>query len=153
MKFNLKNYIRIGEAALRRDVPVYAHFGITHRCNLTCKMCGIWRYGNAKEELSVAEIEQVAQKMRRMGVAQVSLGGGEPFARDDIEEVVGCFMKEKLNVRVLTNGIGIPADRIDRLIDAGLYNFSISLDSLYPARFDYICEYEGAWDQAVQTMV
>jgi MoaA/NifB/PqqE/SkfB family radical SAM enzyme len=153
MKFNLKNYIRIGEAALRRSVPVYAHFGITHRCNLTCKMCGIWRYGNAKEELSVAEVDQVAQKMRRMGVAQVSLGGGEPFARDDIEEVIGCFLKENLNVRVLTNGIGIPPKRIDRLIDAGLYNFSISLDSLYPARFDYICEYEGAWDQAVQTMV
>lgn len=145
--------MRIAQAGLSRKVPVYAHFGTTHRCNLTCKMCGIWRYGNAKEELSISEIEQVAQKMKRMGVAQVSLGGGEPFARDDIEEVIGCFLNAGLNARVLTNGIGISANRIDRLIDAGLYNFSISLDSLYPARFDYICEFEGAWEQAVQTMV
>ena len=33
----------------RARVPVYAHFGITHRCNLTCKMCGIWR-GTEDEE-------------------------------------------------------------------------------------------------------
>ena len=51
MKFNLRQYKQIAQAAISRNVPVYAHFGVTHRCNLTCKMCGIWRYGNAKEEL------------------------------------------------------------------------------------------------------
>jgi MoaA/NifB/PqqE/SkfB family radical SAM enzyme len=116
-------------------------------------MCGIWRYGNAKEELSIPEIEQVAQRMKRLGVAQVSLGGGEPFARDDLEEVANCFVKAGLNTRVLTNAIGIPTARIDRLIEYGVYNYSISLDSLYPERFDYICEYEGAWVETVKTMV
>ena len=78
---------------------------------------------------------------------------GEPFARDDLEELVECFLEEGLNTRVLTNGIGIPMSRIDRMIDAGLRDFSISLDSLYPARFDYICEHDGSWDEAVATMV
>jgi len=116
-------------------------------------MCGIWRYGNAKEELSIPEVTEVAKRMRRLGVAQVSIGGGEPFARDDIEELVKCFLDEGLNTRLLTNGIGIPMSRIDRLIDDGLCNFSISLDSLFPARFDYICEKDGSWDEAVATMV
>jgi len=116
-------------------------------------MCGIWRYGNAKEELTIPEVKQVAHRMRKLGVAQVSIGGGEPFARDDLEELVDCFLKEGINTRVLTNGIGVPMSRIDRMIDAGLSNFSISLDSLYPARFDYICEHEGSWDEAVATMV
>ena len=153
MNFKLRNYARIARAAVSRDVPVYAHFGVTHRCNLTCKMCGIWRYGNAKEELSIPEVKFVAQRMRRLGVAQVSIGGGEPFARDDIEDLVKCFLDEGLNTRLLTNGIGIPMSRIDRLIDDGLRNFSISLDSLFPARFDYICEKDGSWDEAVATMV
>ena len=153
MNFKLRNYARIAKAAVSRDVPVYAHFGVTHRCNLTCKMCGIWRYGNAKEELSIPEVQQVARRMRKLGVAQVSIGGGEPFARDDIEDLVECFLTEGINTRLLTNGIGIPMSRIDRLIDSGLRNFSISLDSLYPSRFDYICEKEGSWDEAVATMV
>ena len=153
MRFNLRNYMRIAEAAITRNVPVYAHFGVTHRCNLTCKMCGIWRYGNAKEELSIFEVKQVAARMKNLGVTQVSIGGGEPFARDDLEDLVKCFLDENLNVRVLTNGIGVPQSRIDRMIDDGVRNFSISLDSLYPERFDYICEKEGSWNEAVQTMV
>ncbi|MBM73887.1 MAG: hypothetical protein CMK59_00695 [Proteobacteria bacterium] len=152
MRFGLRSYTQIARAAWDRTVPIYAHFGVTHRCNLTCKMCGIWRYGNAEEELSIPEVALVAAKMKKMGVAQVSIGGGEPFARDDLEDLVSCFVKENLNVRVLTNGIGVPLSRIDRMMDSGLQNFSISLDSLYPERFDYICEKEGSWNEAVKTM-
>ena len=67
MKLGIRNYARIAKAAVTREVPVYAHFGITHRCDLTCKMCGIWRYGNKKEELSIDEIKEVAARMRRLG--------------------------------------------------------------------------------------
>ena len=152
MRFSIQNYTRIAKATLTRSVPVYAHFGVTHRCNLTCKMCGIWRYGNAKEELSIAEVQQVAARMKKLGVAQVSIGGGEPFARDDLEELVQCFLDQGMNTRVLTNGIGVPIARLDDMIDRGVENFSISLDSLYPERFDYICEKEGSWDEAVRSM-
>ena len=147
-----KNYKRIAMGALTRRVPVYAHFGITHRCNLTCKMCGIWRYGNAKEELSLEEVAEVAARMRRLGVVQCSIGGGEPFAHESVEEIAKLFIDQGINLRLLTNGIGVGRDRIDKAIDYGVKNFSISLDSLYPARFDYICEYEGAWDEAVSTI-
>lgn len=161
--FTVRNYARIAAAALTRDVPVYAHFGITHRCNLTCKMCGIWRYGNEKEELTVDEIRFMAARMRRIGVVQVSIGGGEPFAVGHLEEAAKAFIDEGLNLRILTNGIGEGngrnvvqgkryLDRVDRCIDVGVKNFSISLDSLYPKRFDYICEVDGAWDEAVRTM-
>ncbi len=147
-----ENYKRIALGALTRRVPVYAHFGITHRCNLTCKMCGIWRYGNKKEELSLDEIGQVAARMRRLGVVQCSIGGGEPFAHDNIEEAAKFFVDEGINTRLLTNGIGVGRNRIDKAIDYGVKNFSISLDSLYPKRFDYICEHEGSWDEAVSTI-
>ena len=151
MKFSVRNYKRIAQAALTRNIPVYAHFGITHRCNLTCKMCGIWRYGNEKEELSLDEIEQMAARMARLGVVQLSIGGGEPFAVSYLEEAARIFVEHGLNTRVLTNGIGegngrnVVAgkryiDRVDKTIDYGVKAFSISLDSLYPARFDYICE-------------
>jgi len=140
-------------AALTRRVPVYAHFGITHRCNLTCKMCGIWRYGNEKEELSLDQVAEVAARMRRLGVVQCSIGGGEPFAHQHVEEIAKHFLDQGINTRLLTNGIGVSRDRIDKAIDYGVKNFSISLDSLFPARFDYICEYEGAWEEAVGTIV
>jgi MoaA/NifB/PqqE/SkfB family radical SAM enzyme len=163
MKFSLRNYARLAEAAVTRRVPVYAHFGITHRCNLTCKMCGIWRYGDEDEELSPEQLQQMAEKMARIGVVQLSIGGGEPFASKNIEAAAEAFLGQGLNLRVLTNGIGVGngrnvvkgrryLERVDKVIDLGCKNFSISLDSLYPSRFDYICEHEGAWKDAVHTM-
>jgi MoaA/NifB/PqqE/SkfB family radical SAM enzyme len=147
-----ENYRRLAMGALTRRVPVYAHFGITHRCNLTCKMCGIWRYGNAKEELSLPQIQDMAAKMRRLGVVQVAIGGGEPFATDHVEEAAKAFIDQGLMLRLLTNGIGVGLDRLDKAMDMGVVNFSISLDSLYPERFDYICEYEGSWNEAVRSI-
>lgn len=152
MKLGLGGYAHIAEAFITRKVPVYAHFGITHRCNLTCKMCGIWRYGNRKEELTLPEIHQMAQRMRRLGVVQLSIGGGEPYACEYLEEAAKCFVDAGLNVRVLTNGVGVSEERIKRTVDYGVKAFSISLDSLYPERFDYICEKEGSWNEAVRTM-
>ena len=102
MNLNIRNYARLAKAAVTRDVPVYAHFGITHRCDLTCKMCGIWRYGNKKEELSLDEIRQVAERMKRLGVVQISIGGGEPFSYENLEEAAKHFVDAGLNVRVLT---------------------------------------------------
>jgi MoaA/NifB/PqqE/SkfB family radical SAM enzyme len=143
---------RVGRAILDRRVPVYAHFGITHRCNLTCRMCGIWRYGNATEELTLPEIREMASRMRRIGVVHLAVGGGEPFFRSDLEEAVDAFVKAGLTLRVLTNGVNVPRERLERCIQAGLKGFAVSLDSLFPARFDYICEREGAWEAAVRTL-
>ncbi len=152
LSLTAENYKRIALGALTRRVPVYAHFGITHRCNLTCKMCGIWRYGNEKEEVSLDECREIAARMRRLGVVQCSIGGGEPFAHQKVEEIAKFFVDEGINLRLLTNGIGVGRDRIDRAMSYGVKNFSISLDSLYPNRFDYICEHEGAWEDAVSTI-
>ena len=153
MKLSVPGYARVAQAFLTRKVPVYAHYGITHSCNLTCKMCGIWRYGNRKEELELPQIEEMAQKMKRLGVVQLSIGGGEPFACDYLEDAAKAFCDAGLNVRVLTNGVGVSAERLERCVKNGVRNFSISLDSLYPARFDDICEKEGSWDEAVTSMV
>jgi MoaA/NifB/PqqE/SkfB family radical SAM enzyme len=143
---------RVARAALSRNVPVYAHWGITHRCNLTCKMCGIWRYGKKDEELTLPQVEELAERLKRMGVIQLALGGGEPFVRDDLEDLVGILLDHGLEVRVLTNGVDVPPERLERLVDRGLRSFAVSLDSLYPARFDYICEREGAWEEVVRTL-
>lgn len=152
MNLHLRQYTRIARAFATRNVPVYAHYGITHRCNLTCKMCGIWRYGNRKEELELPQIAQMAERMARLGVVQCSIGGGEPFACDYLEEAAKTFVDVGINVRVLTNGVGLPPERVRKAVDFGVRNFSISLDSLYPKRFDYICEKDGSWDEAVRTM-
>ena len=153
MRFSLGNQLRIARAALTRRVPVYAHWGITHRCGLTCKMCGIWRYGNKKEELTLDQVELMARRMHKIGVVHLSIGGGEPFEVEHLPEALGIFASHGINVRCLTNGVTTPHDALDRAIANGCIDYSVSFDSLHPARYDYICEKPESWTRGVQTML
>ena len=152
MRMPLRSMARVGKAFVTRRVPVYAHYGITHRCDLTCKMCGIWRYGKKKEELTIPEITEMANRFARLGVVQVAIGGGEPFSYEEIDQASGAFIDAGLELRLLTNAVKVPRERLQACLDRGVRNFSISLDSLYPKRFDYICEQEGSWEGAVRNM-
>jgi len=153
MRLSPSEMLRIGHAALTRRVPVYAHWGITHRCTLRCRMCGIWRHGDAAEELDLGQIEVMARRMRRLAVPHLTIGGGEPFIRDDLDQVVGALSDQGLTVRVLTNGVTTDPDLLERVVHAGGIHFSVSLDSLSPARYDAICGQPEAWTRGVRTML
>lgn len=150
---SVQKYGRLIRGATLHDRPVYAHFGITHRCDITCRMCGIWKYGNEDEEMGLPEIARMADVFKSLGVVQLSIGGGEPFTRRDLAEVIALFKKRDLTVRVVTNAMNVDPTRIQEVVDAGLDAVSISLDSLSRKRFGWICMDDNAWNKVVTNMV
>ena len=55
-----------------------------------------------------------------LGVLQVHFSGGEPLVRRDLVELVGHATEAGLYVNLITSGIGLDADRLGRLVEAGL---------------------------------
>lgn len=145
-------------ALLTRRTPYYVHYGVTHRCNLTCKMCGIWKMGDRKSEMTLPQIRQMAVNLRTLGTGVVSLGGGEPLLRDDLPQLMGAFIEQGIEVRLLTNGFTRTsagernARFLDQVFDTGVRHVSISLDTLDPLRFDEICEKDEVWRSAVESI-
>ncbi|MCK5287464.1 MAG: radical SAM protein [Candidatus Omnitrophica bacterium] len=148
----IEHYFRLAKNLIGRKRPIYVHFAVTHRCSLRCRMCGIWSTGNEAEEISLLDINRIAEYLYSLGVVSISLGGGEPLERKDLVDIVRIFKKNKFNVRLLTNGIIEDSSKIKDLINAGLDEVSISLDILDPTKQDYICSGEGVWDKVVGTM-
>ncbi len=144
--------LRVLRATLPGSGPVYAHVGVTHRCDLTCTMCAIWKEGNKSTEQSPAAHARIGAALRDEGVLVVSLGGGEPLVREDLPEIVAAYARCGLDVRVLTNGQRATDSLLASLVSAGMRGASVSLDSLSAPLFDRICEREGAWDRAVSAM-
>lgn len=153
--------MRIGSltsALLTRKVPYYVHYGVTHRCNLTCRMCGIWKTGDRATEMKLEQIRAMARNLHALGTGVVSLGGGEPLLRDDLPEIIQALFEQKIELRLLTNGYtrssGSEANArfLDRVFDTGLRHVSISLDTVDPRRFADICEKDDVWAAAVETM-
>jgi MoaA/NifB/PqqE/SkfB family radical SAM enzyme len=85
----------------------YLIYFVTARCNARCPFCFYWKEvagAPDRRELDLGEIERIA---RTAGpILYLSIGGGEPFLRDDLAEIVALFYRH-CGTRILnvtTNG-------------------------------------------------
>jgi len=115
-------------------------------------MCNLWKDGDRETEMSIEDIEKWANWLCRTGIATVSIGGGEPFLRKDLPQIVRALSAVGIRTRVLTNGVAPDMDMIERAASAGLVDASISLDSLVPDTHDRICNQDGAWAKTIENL-
>ncbi|KAM8809206.1 molybdenum cofactor biosynthesis protein 1 [Eudromia elegans] len=96
------------------------------------------------ELLTAQEIITLAKLFVKEGVEKIRLTGGEPLIRPDVVDIVGQLNKlEGLKtIAVTTNGINL-ARLLPRLKEAGLNAVNISLDTLVPAKFEFIVRRKG----------
>ncbi len=99
---------------------------VNARCNLTCAYCF-----REKEliEKDTPEMLKLVNALSTNGVQRVTIGGGEPLLRKDLEDILKALKTKGIFVSLHTNGTLLP-ERLDRL--AGLVDIlSLPLDSIY----------------------
>lgn len=125
----------------------YLRISLTERCNLRCQYCmpadGVELTPSPKL-LTKAEILRLANLFVTSGVDKIRLTGGEPTVRKDIDDI--CLglsnMKGLRTLAITTNGITL-ARKLPRLKDCGLTSVNISLDTLVPAKFEFMTRRKG----------
>ncbi len=97
---------------------------VTKRCNARCDFCDYWK------EKPPAELNDYVPLVKKLAPLSVSLTGGEPLLREDLEEIIGSLRRNFsfLFISLITNGALLDLERGMRLWEAGLDEFSISLD-------------------------
>jgi len=142
---------------MRLRHPLKISFAVTWRCNLRCRMCNIWRKGEAGPELTPAEVDDFFR--RSDGFRWVGLTGGEPFLRPDLPEIVDVVARCRGldSIHVNTNGqLREPALRLLEHIRSRHPRLrpvlTVSLDGP-PRVHDEIRGRQGAWDRAVATFI
>lgn len=116
----------------------YLRLSVTDFCNYRCVYCLPEGYQGcaAPDELSLAEIETLVRAFAESGTEKIRLTGGEPTMRRDIVEIAQiCAAQAGIRkVAITTN-----AHRLDKLyrplIDAGIAQFNISVDSFREETF------------------
>lgn len=78
---------------------------VTYRCPMRCKMCNIWENPTKPSEEFAPEL---LKKLPRMN--GVNITGGEPFVREDIEDIVKVL--ETKTERIVFSTSGYFSDRI-----------------------------------------
>lgn len=118
---------------------------VVDKCDLRCTYCMPEdQHFLKREELMTREEISVIAKMfvERYGITKIRLTGGEPLVRPDAVDIVRDMSQLGVSLGLTTNAMTL--DRhLDGLIDAGLKNINISLDTFDAERFKKITRRDG----------
>lgn len=106
-------------------------YEVSGRCNLACAYCY-----NAWKTEGVPEPEQLdpgrtrdllAKVIDETGCSDITLSGGEPLLREDIFDIISFIKGKGVKVGIISNGLLLTGEVIDRCLSCGVDLFQITL--------------------------
>ncbi|MCD6275229.1 MAG: radical SAM protein [Thermoplasmata archaeon] len=145
IKWFLKSY-------LDYDRPVYGSFKVTHRCNMQCPFCNVWK--DRTPDLPTKDIFKIIDRLAESTVTVLSLEGGEPTLRKDILEIVKYAHDRSFYLFMTTNGTllhKLPLEEFAKYLDFLHVSIDEGHNNLY--LFDELKKYTPKIKITVQTVV
>ncbi|MBU2472987.1 MAG: radical SAM protein [Patescibacteria group bacterium] len=153
-KTHFKFFLR---SLLRRSSPFYSLiFQVTNVCNSRCITCFNWKIlnKNIDKELTLEEIDKFTEKIGNLNT--VTIGGGEPFLRNDLPEIIDCFDKNNnlLAVAIPTNCLSVNKilSKTEKILNnfRGEVKIGLSIDDIGEDH-DKIRGIEGNFEKVLET--
>ncbi len=127
-------------------IPTDASIILTYRCPMKCKMCNIWANPTKKEEeISCSDLRSLPD------LKFINLTGGEPFVREDIEEIVQECYRHTRRIVISTSGWfeNRVVDLAKRFPNIGI---RISIEGL-SCKNDELRGHAGGFDKGLRTLL
>jgi len=112
---------------------------LTYRCPLRCPYCSNpLDWARRRNELDTETWVRVLHEAEELGVVQLNLTGGEPLLRNDLETLIGAAKQLELYTNLITSGLPLTRERLQRIRDAGVDNIQVSIQDVTAAASDRI---------------
>jgi MoaA/NifB/PqqE/SkfB family radical SAM enzyme len=118
----------IARGLLSTDHVVQAHIIPMRRCNLDCGYCN--EYDDFSPPVPLEEMKRRIGHLGRLGASLITISGGEPLMHPDIEEIIREIRRQGALAGMITNGLLLTPDKIQKLNEAGLDHLQISIDNV-----------------------
>jgi MoaA/NifB/PqqE/SkfB family radical SAM enzyme len=120
---------------------------VTYRCNAKCYMCNTWQHPSKKEEEYGPELVDKLPE----GLSFINITGGEPFLRQDIEEIVEKALTKTKRLVISSNGYF--TDKVIKLFGrfGNRVGIRISIEGL-PAANDELRGIKDGFDHGMRTL-
>lgn len=120
-------------------------------CNFRCGYCrGLSPYAN--RTLSLQEAKNIVRKWASHDLKNIRFSGGEPTLWPGLTELVRYTVNKNVRrIALSTNGSANPDDYI-ALVEAGVNDFSVSLDACCAATGDIMSGRAGSWPRIVESI-
>ena len=124
-------------------------YEITARCNLKCRHCYINLPAGdrrAKErELSLAEIERIADEAVSLGAVWCLLSGGEPLLREDFREIYLMLKRKGLLLSIFTNATLITDEHVRLFKDYPPRGIEVTVYGATEATYEKVTRKSGSF--------
>ena len=132
--------------------PVWVTWQVTYNCKYGCSFCTYWQNDfKPHEENSLEDFVVGARKLSEMGSLIVSLAGGEPMLRRDIDRIVMILAQDHFPY-LTTSGSGMTVNRARQLWEAGLWGCSVSIDYADPEKHARHRGVKFAYERAIKAI-
>ncbi len=116
---------------MNRRKPTRISLNITEKCNLTCSHCFSDSGEKSKKDgLIIEEIYSLIDQMKEMECEYVAIGGGEPFVRKDLFDILEYAYKKCIQSSVVTNCTLINKEKAEKLNNLEVKKIKVSLDGM-----------------------
>jgi MoaA/NifB/PqqE/SkfB family radical SAM enzyme len=117
-------------------IPWYCLWEISTNCNLRCKSCYLPSFGS--EMPATKDSLSIVREIVRAGIFYVSILGGEPLLRNDLEQIVYALRSNGVFVKIITNGLLLSTERARSLREAQVNQIELSFDGISDSTHDSV---------------
>lgn len=135
-----------------KDHPLlYLFLEITRQCNLSCLHCGSDCRAGTDPELSTDSWIRIIDYIHERFGSRVTpvITGGEPLIHPDLFRIAGKLGSLGMRWGMVTNGMLLTRDILERLGQHGLVSMTVSLDGM-TAGHEKLRNRTGSWKKAVE---
>jgi MoaA/NifB/PqqE/SkfB family radical SAM enzyme len=141
--------VRGGICSYIANRPIVVSYEVTLSCNCNCHHCDLGGLVKDEKQIKPEKYEDLTQRLKPLA-AQIS--GGEPLLRKDIAAIVKAIKQGGVQYAILvTNGVLLNESNYLQLREAGVNQFSVSLD--FPdERHDEFRRHPGLYRRLERTL-
>jgi radical SAM protein with 4Fe4S-binding SPASM domain len=132
-----------------RRVPLSFDLEITARCNNACRHCYINLPAGdleaRRKELSLAEINDIADQAVGLGALWCLISGGEPLLRDDFADIYISLKQKGLLVSVFTNACLVTEEHVALFTKYPPRDLEVTVYGITPDTYERVTQRPGSY--------
>lgn len=145
------SYDSLRKIAYDNNIPFSVTIELLTECNLRCKHCYIPNHDN--DGLNTGAIIRILHELKELGTLSIILTGGEIFLRKDIFEIIEVARNLHFRVFLLSNATLLDEDKIKRLANLHISEFSVSVYSMKDSIHDSITKVSGSLKNTIDNVL